>query len=70
MRSVVRLVYAKQLARTHIVVSGWDAGRDVEVPVLDGASLLLSEQLGPVRDGDVLVCLVGNKVNLEAVEAG
>ena len=37
--------------------------------MLDRASLLLSEQLGAIGDGDVLLRLVGHEVDLEAVEA-
>ena len=56
--------------RTHVVVSGRDAGGDIEVPVFDGAALLLREQLCSIRNSDILLCLVGNEVYFEAVEAG
>ena len=52
----------------YVVVPGRDTIRDVEIPVLDGATLLLLEQRGSARDGDVLLGLVGDEVDLETIE--
>ena len=45
----------------YVVVASRDASGDIEVPVLDCATLLLGEQLGAIGDGDVLLQLPSNR---------